>query len=511
MKLPRAAEPLLAIAAGIVAAYGFPPDAFGVATLLGIACIALRLPAVGPTMAGAMVWLFGTACAFWGLSWVSEAFMVTNPAMGWLSLAPILGLAMLLASFSAVAVYVWRRFWPNADRPGAAAFLALAVAFSIGEWLMGHLLTGFPWTTVSLAFANSKLAQSAAWFGAYGMGILLLSATLTGVGAAAAAWRARKLDRLDAGLAGAAVLALAAAWFIPAEPGPPGEPAAEWPIVRLVQGNTPQRAKWIPDNRAPILANHLALSARPAARPLAAIVWPETAMPFYVDEQLAAMAAIGAVAPAGGHVILGAPLRNPDAQGRTRYFNSLLAVDSAGQPVARYDKSHLVPGGEYMPLADYLPLDKLVPGRSSFTEGPGIATLRLPGLPPFSPLICYEVIFPGAVVRTDDRPAFLLNITNDAWYGTSAGPYQHLAISRLRAIEEGLPLLRAANTGISAAFDAQGRELARLGLTETGILDVPLPPPAPPTLYARFGDAPYALMLTLALALAFAGARPRRR
>ena len=180
--------------------------------------------------------------------------------------------------------------------------------------------------------------------------------------------------------------------------------------------------------------------------------------------------------------------------------NSLAAIDSAGDIAGLYDKSHLVPFGEYMPLRDVVPLPAVAAGMADFAAGPGITTMHLPGVPPFSPLICYEVIFPGRVARTDERPAWLLNLTNDGWYGFSTGPYQHLAAARLRAVEEGLPLVRVANTGISAIVDPFGRVVARLGLGEKGVVDGPLPAAlAKPTPYGRLGTGvPLALAVVLA-------------
>jgi len=511
-------DPAIAVAAGIAAAYGFPPNGHGLLTLAGIALVAWRLPGASPWRAAFLLWLFATAWRFCALAWISEAFLVVMPGMGAFALTPIFGLAAGLAIYSAIAAYLWRRFWPGAGMAGAAPFLGLAVLLSLAEWTMGHALTGFPWAITALAFADGQLAQNVRSLGAYGLSLTLLAATLAIAGAAAKALAERSAPKRDIVLAALALSILFAPWnFDPNAPmttatkAPTTEDMRTWPLIRLVQGNTPQREKWRPENRNAIFIRHLELSRAPAARPLAAIVWPETATPFPADEYPQAMAAIAAAAPENGYVILGAPLRTRTADGGLRHTNSLIAVNANGAVAARYDKAHLVPGGEYIPFEDLLPFGKLVAGRGAFTPGPGLSTLRLPGLPSFSPLICYEVIFPGAVARADDRPDFLLNITNDAWYGLSAGPYQHLAIARLRAIEEGLPLIRVANTGISAAFDSEGRELGRIDLEKTDFLDIPLPPPGPPTIYADYGDAIYFCLLAMLAALAFVVSRRPRR
>jgi apolipoprotein N-acyltransferase len=189
----------------------------------------------------------------------------------------------------------------------------------------------------------------------------------------------------------------------------------------------------------------------------------------------------------------------------------MVALDHAGQIDAGYDKAHLVPFGEYVPLRGVLPMDKITPGTLDFTPGPGPRTLHLPGLPPLSPLICYEVIFPGAVTDPADRPQWLLNLTNDAWYGFTSGPFQHFNIARVRAIEEGMPLVRAANNGISGLVDPYGRVIKRLALDAVGFLDVPLPQALPPTIYARTGDAVFLLALPGLLGLAWWCSRVRRR
>jgi apolipoprotein N-acyltransferase len=207
-------------------------------------------------------------------------------------------------------------------------------------------------------------------------------------------------------------------------------------------------------------------------------------------------------APSGGALLTGAPRLGQRAGARV-YHNSLLVLGPDGRTLGSYDKVHLVPFGEYVPLRAYLPLPKLTQGASDFTPGSGHRPIAVPGLPPVSVLICYEAIFPQEVVKPGSRPAWLLNVTNDAWFGVSSGPYQHLASARLRAIEQGLPLVRAANTGVSVIVDPWGRTLKRLGLQEVGILDGPLPTAiSGGTPYARFGDLGATLMVLAALAAA---------
>jgi len=271
--------------------------------------------------------------------------------------------------------------------------------------------------------------------------------------------------------------------------------------VVLVQGNIEQGHKWDSAYVREIFQRHLDLTrdgvARAGKGPVV-VIWPETASPYLVETDANARAAISeaAGAEAAGVPALIGGVRF-DAGQRPR--NSLMALVGAGPPVALYDKWHLVPFGEYQP--GWVPLAGLMEPGDGFAAGPGPRTLRLPGLPAFGPLICYEAIFPAEIVDPRDRPDWLVNVTNDAWFGNSTGPRQHLAAARLRAVEEGLPLMRAANTGISAAFDAFGREQARLGMNQTGVLVTPLPGHLQPTPFSRFGLLIPGLLAALAAVL----------
>ncbi|EFH13340.1 apolipoprotein N-acyltransferase, partial [Teichococcus cervicalis] len=303
---------------------------------------------------------------------------------------------------------------------------------------------------------------------------------------------------------GAAALALLAglsAWRLHGT----AEPAAPGVNLLLVQGNIQQEAKWREEMRWPIFRRYLELTREGAAtapgdRPLA-VIWPETASPFLLPQDEAARRYAAQVLPPRAVLLAGSVRAEWDAQGQLRHlYNSLSAVDAEARLLGTYDKAHLVPFGEYMPLRGLIPI-RVVQGAVDFAAGPGPVAMAPAGLPAFSPLICYEVIFPAAVTPAD-RPAWLLNITNDAWFGVSTGPYQHLAASRLRAVEEGLPLARAAQTGVSAVFDAKGREVARLGLGRAGSVLAPLPGALPPTLFAQWGNVAALLPAGLALLVA---------
>jgi apolipoprotein N-acyltransferase len=270
-----------------------------------------------------------------------------------------------------------------------------------------------------------------------------------------------------------------------------------------------QEVKWRQDQRMPIFQRYLDLTAAggralAAAAPDApiAVIWPETASPFLLAQDDAARRLAAAALPPGATLLGGTVRAEWGADGRARrVWNSLVALDAAGAIGAVYDKAHLVPFGEYMPLAGLLPI-RLAVGGLDFSAGPGPVTLAVPGLPPFGALICYEVIFPGAVTPTP-RPDWLVNITNDAWFGVSAGPWQHLAAARLRAVEEGLPLVRAAQTGISGLFDGRGQLIKLLRINATGTLAATLPGPLPAPPFARLGLWTPGLLAVLLLAAAW--------
>ena len=257
--------------------------------------------------------------------------------------------------------------------------------------------------------------------------------------------------------------------------------------LRIVQANVSQHHKWDPELRAAWFRHHLELSRSPHDPPAQIVIWPESAVPYDVEVEPEVRNILAEATPPGSVMLVGGDRYEFDRRPQVAH-NSLFVVDSGGVLRARYDKVDLVPFGEFLPfrrVLKHLGLRKLTEGAIDFAPGPGRVTLQLPNLPPASPLICYEAAFPGEATATGERPAWLVNITNDAWFGRSSGPFQHLVMARMRAIEEGLPLVRAANTGISAVTDAYGRIRARLGIGETGVIDALLPAPLPEASFAR--------------------------
>ena len=445
-------------------------------------------------------WWFGLGYFAAGIYWIAFALLTFPEKFGWMVPFAVLGLSALLALFPAVTALLSR---PALGR-GAGGILVFAAGWTALEWVRGWAFTGFPWNLIGTSWTISdSMIQFASLAGVYGLSLLGVSAAAMPATLGEGGGNGKSgLAALSPILTAFAVLAVvwSAGWLRLA--GADDAVVAKVNL-RLVQPNIDQRLKWVPDLRFGHVADQLEMSARTAGASPTHVIWAETAVPFYLANSPKLLEFIAKSAPPGGLMIVGSLRTTPRRQDPHLVWNSLHAVDSAARVVATYDKFHLVPFGEYMPFRNILKITKLTAGATGFSPGPGVKTLRLPGLPPVSPLICYEVIFPGKVADRSDRPGWLLNITNDGWYGRSSGPYQHFAAARLRAVEEGLPLVRVANTGISAVVDAYGRTRAYLGLGRAGILDSPLPVRLEEaTPYARLGDW---IVLTLLAATAGAG------
>ncbi|MHA1113242.1 MAG: apolipoprotein N-acyltransferase, partial [Alphaproteobacteria bacterium] len=421
----------------------------------------------------AVGWWFGFGYFVVGLYWIANALMTDPERFAWMIPFATAGLPALLAVFPALAAWLVRL----AGRTGVGGVLVLAGAWGAGEWLRGVVLTGFPWNLVAHVWDfSAAMLQPAALVGAYGLSILTVAVAAMPAALAPCAGSGIRPWRGRAALL--AALAVLGVWWGGGAARLAMAPESTVPGVRLrlVQANVAQTHKWRAELREAQFARHLRWTRAPAAEPVTHVIWPETAVPYVLALDPLRRRRMAMATPPGGLIISGAVRTTAPDAAEFKAWNSLQAIDTAGRIRASYDKAHLVPFGEYVPLRVLLEMTKITHGRSDFSAGPGARTLDLPGLPPASPLICYEAIFPGRVTAADGpRPAWLLNVTNDAWYGLSAGPYQHFAAARLRGVEEGLPLVRAANTGISAVVDGYGRITARLGLGEEGVLDAALP------------------------------------
>jgi apolipoprotein N-acyltransferase len=482
---------LTALLLGALSAAALPPvHAIPILLLAIPGLLALIDAAPGMRTAARRGWWFGFGLNVLGLYWVTEAILVEAARFWWLVPLAVPALATVLAVFVAVPAALARR----AD-PGWRRAVVLAAAWTLSDIARQFVLTGFPWNPWGSVWAIPGMAgdifiQPAAFVGVHGLTLATLLLATIGT----RSWR----GRLGCFVALLAWAGLGTLRLSGPAPIPPDLTAV------LVQGNVPQGNKWNPDLALSIFRRYLRLThdGVAATRGPAVVVWPESAYPFLLDRDAPQRAAI-AEAVDGASALIGSV--RLDERGRPR--NALFAVQAGGAVTGVYDKWHLVPFGEYQP--DWFPLPiQVVPG-GGFAPGPGPRTLHLPGLPPVGPLICYEAIFGAELVDRADRPAWLVNVTNDAWFGNSAGPRQHLAAARMRAVEEGLPLLRAANTGISAAFDAYGHEVARLGLGQTGTVEVPVPGALPPTVFARLGLWAPGALASMLLALGLLWSTPR--
>jgi apolipoprotein N-acyltransferase len=443
--------------------------------------------------AAAIGWWWGFGYFLAGLWWLGSAFLVEPGGYEWALPIGVLGLPIILAFFPAAGFALARLLWSA----GAGRILALAAALSFTEWLRGWVFTGFPWNSFGMALGgNLALAQIASIVGLDGL--TLITVALAATPAALADGKRRAYPLLVAALALAAIAAFGAWRLATPEPG-----TVVGVKLRIMQPNLVEDAQFRADNKEAILSSYLALSDRaksPTESGLANIthlIWPETALPTLLARDPESLAHIATALPPNVTLITGAFRLGEPQPGdpRTRYYNSIQVVAAGGQVVDSYDKVHLVPFGEYLPFEsffDRLGLAAMVRIPGHFQSGTLRRTLNVPGLPPAWPLICYEAIFPDAAMSPTDpslpRPGFLLNVSNDSWFGLTAGPYQHLAQARLRSIEQGLPLVRAATTGLSAVVDSYGRIVAALPLGVRDVLDSPLPRSIGATYFALHGS-----------------------
>lgn len=499
----RALAILAPLATGAVAALGLEPFGFWPATPIALALgLAMAAQAPSARAAGLFGLLLGAGYFGAALSWIVDPFLVAPQQTGWMAPFALILMALGGGLFWAAPLWLAARLSRGSDpRPRAAA---MAAGILLSEWLRGFILTGFPWAQPGQAWVGSPVAQLAAIGGQ--LGLTALTLTL-----AALPFVVRTDRHRWPGLVVALGLA-ALAWFAGDARLNRAQPSGTGLTIRLVQPDADQALKWNPGWAAEFYRRLITLSQGPAdnGRQPAAVIWPETAVSFLLNDA-------GPMLPEMAAAAGGAPLLTgiQRAEGQ-RWFNSLVEITPQGTVGAQYDKFHLVPFGEYIPGGDALSRFGIrafaAQAGFGYTPGPGPQVMQIAGLPPFQPLICYEAVFPQHMRNAAQRPQWLVHVTNDAWFGKFSGPWQHLAQARLRAIETGLPVMRAANTGVSAAIDPLGRITARLDLGQQGRIDAALPAPLPPTLWLAWGNAPAVLLALFVLAAATAIARgtPRR-
>jgi apolipoprotein N-acyltransferase len=510
------------VCAGLAAGLAHPP--FGLLIgLLGYAGFLAVLDLESPRPLRSAFfrgWLVGAGYFAISVWWVVEPFMVDAENQGWMAPFALILMAGGLALFWGLAALLYRALAPR----GFLRVLVFAGCLAGLEWVRGHMFTGFPWNLPGESWAAGSMpSQAAAVVGVYGLSWITVA-----LGAAPAVLF-DPVDRRRRALAAAvAVAGLAGLYsFGAGRLAHAAQTAPNSPLVRVVQADIDQKDKWRPENLEVIFDTYLSLTGKAASVTPDVVIWPEGALPAVIDDLLAPGSRFGprlveTLAP-GQSLLMGANRAAMTPQGETQYFNSLVAFRREGQGLrvtGVYDKHRLVPFGEFLPfgeMATKLGLRSLVHMPEDFTAGPPPRPLAPWGVPPLQPLICYEALFPGftreATQREKVRPAWILNASNDAWFGMTSGPLQHLNIASYRAIEEGLPIVRATPTGVSAVIDAYGRIQpgASLGLGALGVIDARLPPALEPTLYARFGELAFFLMLLLSGVLILEHRVRRRR
>lgn len=516
----------IAFLAGAVGAAAMAPLGLFPALIVTMSVAVWLLDGCGAKVGAGLFWrrLRSAAAAGWwlgfgffvaGLYWLGAAFLVEPDRFAWALPLGVLGLPAVLACFTAFGFVIALLLW----RPGARRIFALAFGLGVAGLARGLLFTGFPWNEFGMAFGEyAMLAQVASLFGLYGLTPIVVA--LAAAPATSVDDRPRSWSRSPTLWAAATFVAIAG--FGAFRLASATEAMVPNVRLRIMQPDLQQDAKFRPAAGGEILRRYLELSDRstsPSSAGLANVthlIWPESAFPFVLSREPQALKMIAAAL--GDHTILltGAIRVEGNSNATARAFNALLAIDGKGQITDSADKVHLVPFGEYLPFSRFLRaigLRQFIALPGGFTAGAYRRLMHAPGLPPFQPLICYEAIFPGEVLPAPQadgrvqRPGLLLNVTNDGWFGQTSGPYQHFAQARLRTIEEGLPLVRAANTGISGIIDPYGRILKDLPLGVAGVLDSGLPKPIAPTLYSRHPVSSIAIVFLTILIASFFGRR----
>lgn len=510
----------IALVAGFLSATGFEPLKLWP---VSFACIALLILLVdgAPDRRAAFSrgWLFGVGHFTLGLNWIAHAFSFQDAMPHWFGYGAVILLSLYLALYPGLAALSawWLRSAilqtpRSAPKPLLPFIFLFAACWVASEWLRAVLFTGFAWNPLGVTLLPTGIATAATLIGTYALGALVVIA-------AGVILLALNRQFIPAAALAAPLLACAL-WgiYAPAPSTPTGAPR-----IRVVQPNIGQDEKYSPELEQAHFRTLATLSGKPRPAPRL-IFWPEAAIPAYLDMEPQWRASIAALLGPGDLLLTGGTkiyFKQVDRGGIVTNAlaganNSLWIVSPRAQILGRYDKAHLVPFGEYLPLRALLQpigLSRLVPGDADFWPGPGPQSLTLPATPGRPEMkmgvqICYEIIFSGHVIDAANRPAFLFNPSNDAWFG-SWGPVQHLAQARLRALEEGIPIIRSTPTGVSAVIDARGHVQHALGLQRAGFLDTGLPPTLEPTLFSRVGNWAALVFTILLLGLAIAMGRVR--
>lgn len=483
---------------GLVSATGFQPLGWWPLTILAFSGLILLIEqAPGMRSALARGWWFGMGQFVLGLNWIATAFTYQAAMPVWLGWVAVVVLSFYLAVYPAAAVgLAWRYGRTNK----VALVLILAAGWIVTEYLRGTMFTGFAWNPVGVSLVDTWAKWPARLIGTYGLsGLVILWAGLV-------FWAVRHRNRV-LGVAVVLLPLLLADLRLTGVTAAPEGPSR--PLIRVVQPNIRQEDRLDPAQDGANFYKLLRLSGQPDGNPRL-ILWPESAVLYDLHRGDAPGVLARVIGPRDLLLLGGMEVAAPPPGATAAAYNSLYVLGPGGRVLGRYDKAHLVPYGEYLPMRPFLTmlgLSRLVPGDGDILAGPGPQTLALPGFGRVGGQICYEIVFSGEVVDRANRPDFIFAPSNDAWFG-AWGPPQHFAQARLRAIEEGLPVIRSTPTGLSGVIDAQGRVVARLPEHEEGVIDMRLPPASAPTLFARFGNP---LSLAFALLLVAVAIAVRRK
>lgn len=431
---------------------------------------------------------FGYGHAIGGTWWIANALLVDAEKFGWLFPFSVLGLSAVMALWFVVFALFFCVLRSTSAFMRYASFVVLWV---VVEYLRSIGMFGFPWNLAGyIALASLPVAQMASVIGTFGLSLLVIAVGLSPMLLLHCRPRVLLLPlAFIALLYGYGTLRM-----------PPATALTETKL-RVVQPNIPQSLKWSREGAQASLKAHAELTLTPGITPNV-VIWPETAVPFHLYDGNIWVYRLSKLLPPKAVLITGA-VRAAHDEEDPRIWNSLIVIDARSNWRAQYDKHQLVPFGEFMPLRHVLPLEKITAGNVDFSRGAGPQTIAVDALPPFSPLVCYEAIFPWLATDASKRPNWMVNVTNDAWYGDSPGPYQHFEMVRMRAIEQGVPMVRVANTGISAVIDPYGRVVSQLALNTRGIIDSSLPAALGSTTYAHYGEQIVCLILLLFMGFIF--------
>lgn len=480
---------LLAIVFGILSNLAFAPRGYGIFIAIALSGMLFLTAKQTKKDLFLLSWVFGFFHFFFGLYWIANALMIDASMHAILIPFALGGLSLALGIYPALTFLSTGFFKDNFSK-----IFAFAGFWTLFEWIRSWFLTGFPWNPLgSIWISKDETIQFASVAGVYGLS--LLTAFFIGLSLPLFAITQKAVKQQSwhfklAGIIFSVIVPFYALHFLLYSYGVKkleNNPTSflKDSYIRLVQPNISQKLKWDRDSLEDNFVKHIEMNVLEGSEKNVAFIWGETASSYSLDtDNLNKRRALQDL-PANSMLITGIVRTDED----NNYYNSLAAISKDGSVIDTYDKSHLVPFGEYVPLRRLLPINKITQGTVDFTKGDGLKIIKTPSLPPFTALICYEIIFSGRIKPKNQKPEWFLNLTNDGWYGITSGPFQHFAATRIRAIEEGIPVVRVANTGISAVIDSLGRVVAYVGLNNKGIIDSPLPKPLEkPTIFNLFGN-----------------------